>query len=196
MVARGIFVDVEMRKSTVDHWDQPRMIGVLVDGEYTAYACREYLRTSVDFQKKSKPEQNWEFEDASTVFSLLMDKAKFEDRRIIAYSNHEKKVMNAIFPEKRDLISSVYFDANMRKWFQENRGTSFRRLRRNNHQKFFSSVGLKDFLGLDYVGYSVPTFFLGFSPAKALSNLEDHINRHGEHANINWRRKVAAEWQS
>ena len=46
---RAIFVDVEMRVSRdVDAWHEPPMIGVLLEGVYTAYACKPFLKSSVE----------------------------------------------------------------------------------------------------------------------------------------------------
>jgi hypothetical protein len=67
IVERGIFIDVEMRMN--DPLDSPRMIGVLVDGRYTAYACDEIFRTSVAYQNEHKPAQNWLFSPAADIFS-------------------------------------------------------------------------------------------------------------------------------
>ena len=184
---RGIFIDVEMRKN--DLLDSPRMIGVLIDGKYTAYACDEIFRTSVAYQKEHKPEQSWCFCPAAALLSGVMAHAEREDRKIVAYSEHEKNILKAIFPDQHIKIENLYFNANMKKWFEQNRGTSFRQLRRARQGQYNNKVGLKDFLDLDYIDYTVPTFFKGFSPAKAIGNLEDQLKRHGDHKSITGRRK-------
>ena len=188
---KAIFIDVEMRKSReVDPWDNPPIVGVLIDGEYTAYACKSFLETSVAYQKLNKKEQNWKYSPSTElVFSNLIDLATREGRKIVAYSNHEKKVMNAIFPDKKTIIKDIYVDANMKNWFKKNRGTTFRRLKKNKKGEYNKSVGLKDFLHLDYVDYEIPNFFKGFSPAAALSRIEKQIATHGSHSDIKSRRK-------
>ena len=189
---RAIFVDVEMRGSRdVDAWHEPPMIGVLLEGVYTAYACKPFLKSSVEYQNLKKREQNWKYcESASEVFSKLIDLAVNEDRKIVAYSNHEKKVMNAIFPDRKELIKEIYVDANMKNWFKKNRGTTFRKLKRNKKGQYNKSVGLKDFLNLEYVDYQIPKFFKGFSPASALTNIENQIKTNGTHSEITSRRKA------
>lgn len=185
IVERGIYVDVEKRTNDT----LPRMIGVLIDGKYTAYACDEIFRTSVAYQKEHKPEQSWCFCPAAALLSGVMAHAEREDRKIVAYSEHEKNILKAIFPDQHIKIENLYFNANMKKWFEQNRGTSFRQLRRARQGQYNNKVGLKDFLDLDYIDYTVPTFFKGFSPAKAIGNLEDQLKRHGDHKSITGRRK-------
>ena len=158
---KAIFVDVEMRmKREVDSWQEPPMVGVLIDGVYTAYACKAFLKSSVEYQNLKKREQNWIYsESAKQVFSKLIDLAVNDGRKIVAYSNHEKKVMNAIFPDRKALIKKIYVDANMKDWFKKNRGTTFRKLKRNKKGEYDESIGLKDFLSLEYVDYEIPKFF-------------------------------------
>ena len=189
---KAIFVDVEMRmKREVDSWQEPPMVGVLIDGVYTAYACKAFLKSSVEYQNQKKGEQNWIYsESAKQVFSKLIDIAVNDGRKIVSYSNHEKKVMNAIFPDRKALIKKIYVDANMKDWFKKNRGTTFRKLKRNKKGEYGESIGLKDFLSLEYVDYEIPKFFKGFSPASALTRIENQIKTHGVHSKIKPRRKA------
>jgi len=189
IVERGIFVDVEMRKN--DPLDSPRMIGVLADGKYTAYACDEIFRTSVAYQNEHKPAQNWLFSPAADIFSDIMHQAEREDRKIVAYSEHEMNILKVIFPDQHDRIENLYFNANVKQWFKKNRGPTYRRLRRNARSgEFNRKVGLKDFLTLNFVPYQIAPCSIGLSPAKAIGLLEGQLNRHGDHSSISKGRKA------
>ena len=187
IVERGIFIDVEMRMN--DPLDSPRMIGVLVDGRYTAYACDEIFRTSVAYQNEHKPEQSWGFYPAADLFSDVMNQAEATNRKIVAYSEHEKNILKAMFPDQHDRIENLYYNANMRKWFRDNMPSEYNHLRAARKGQYNSKVGLIDFLGLDEIDYNVPSFFKTFSTAKAIGNLEDQLRRHGDHKLITGRRK-------
>jgi len=184
---RGIFIDVEMRMN--DPIDAPRMIGVLVEGRYTAYACDDIFRTSVAYQNEHKPEQSWGFSPAADLFSDIMHQAESTDRKIVAYSEHEKNIIKAIFPDQHDRIDNLYFNANMSRWFRRNHRADFQNLRDQRQGQYNTRVGLKDFLDLEYIDYEVPRFFRGFSPATAIKNLEEQLQRHGDHKSITGRRK-------
>ncbi|MBT8036918.1 MAG: hypothetical protein KJO21_05180 [Verrucomicrobiae bacterium] len=67
--------------------------------------------------------------------------------------------------------------------------SEYNRLRAARQGQYNSKVGLIDFLGLDEIDYTVPTFFERFSPAKAIGNLEDQLRCHGDHKLITGRRK-------
>ena len=113
----------------MDAWHEPPMIGVYWRG---LHRLREpFLKSSVEYQNLKKREQNWKYCESASDFSKLIDLSVNEDRKIVAYSNHEKKVMNAIFPDRKELIKEIYVDANMKNWFKKNRGTTFRKLKRN-----------------------------------------------------------------
>jgi hypothetical protein len=185
---RAIYFDVEMR--AIDPLDSPRIIGVLVDESYTAYACAPHLESSVAYQQSAHPEQNWVFANPAEVLEDHLEWAESENRHLVAYTNHEKKIFNALIPACRQRVAARYFDANMREWFQIHRGTTYRRLKREKAGQYNSTVGLKDFLRLGYIDYSVPDFFLRFSPADALRKLEDQLTRHGDHSGITGRRKA------
>lgn len=185
IVERGIFIDVEMRMND----GVPPMIGVLVDGRYTAYACDEIFRTSVAYQNEHKPEQNWGFYPAADLFSDVMNQAEATDRKIVAYSEHEKNILKEIFPDQHDRIENLYYNANMRKWFRKNMRNEYSRLERERRGQYNSKVGLIDFLSLDEINYTVPNFFKKYSPASAIGKLRDQLRRHGDHRSITGRRK-------
>ena len=50
-----------------------------------------------------------------------MAHAEREDRKIVAYSEHEKNILKAMFTDQHDRIEGLYFNANkvVQKWFRE-----------------------------------------------------------------------------
>ena len=107
----GIFFDVEMRTEDQD----PALIGVLVDEEFTITCLEEGLRPAAEHA-------GLEVVNPHEFFTSLLLKAEEEDRALVAYTFHEFEVLEKMFHENSeenkhllDILNRRYVNANARK---------------------------------------------------------------------------------
>ena len=172
-IRRAIYIDFEQRIKE----DIPQIAGVLIDKEYTCYVVDPRLENAVTNWRIKRRKENWNYIEAKELVLRLLDKAESEDRRIIGYSNAElNTIVNLVGNEKR--IKNLYFNANMVNWFKIRRKKTYKRLKaeiKTDECRWNKTVGLKDFLLLDYVDYKYPKDLIGFSAAKSLGDTLKHL---------------------
>ena len=166
IIQNGIYIDFEMRIKD----NNPQMIGVLIDGTYECIVTGQKLQSSAEYK-------GLEFRRPKAYLRELLDRAEGERRKVIAYSTHERDLMETLLPERTDQIKKLYKNANMRKWFnrfvQTQNGEPYRQAFQALQQEVagqpFANIGLKDLLQL--VGYDYPRGFKNFSPATKITGI-------------------------
>lgn len=169
LVARGIFLDFEQMMNE----EKPQIAGVLINNEHKCYVIDPRLEIVVRDRIDSRKTENWCYSNAEDLLCRLLKLAEDEERHIIGYSNAEKNNMNLILG-KEELINRIYYNANMASWFRKRRRITYKRLIKeikNDNTRWKKTVGLKDLLELEYVGYNYPKELKRYSPAKALREM-------------------------
>ena len=180
IVNRGIYLDFEKQ---IDD-EKPAIAGVLVDDDYTCYGLDPIIEEAVTILQSSRDNEQWEFQDVNTFALSILERAEQEGRKIIGYTMTERNLLVELIGEE-ERIDNVYFDANIAPWFRERYRRTYRRLRRENRNdarwRTNSSVGLKDFLSLGWVGYTYPSDLRNYSPATALGRMRTELQRRGNY---------------
>lgn len=180
IIQNGIYIDFEKRIKDKN----PQIMGVLIDGTYECIVTGQKLQSSAEYA-------GLEFCRPRAYLRKLLDRAEGERRKVIAYSTHERVLMERLLPERKNQIKELYKNANMKQWFQnfvwtqagEPYRQAFQALQQEVAGQAFTNIGLKDLLQL--VGYDYPRGFKKFSPATKITGIINMLHdaiRQGEHA--------------
>ena len=182
MVSRGIYLDFEMGMEK----EIPQIAGVLVDGEYTCYVTDPLLEEAAE-SRAGRPGENWRFREAEDLVRWILDKAEGEGRRIMGYSTYDRSIMVRLAGDEEARIESLYYNANMAKWFRKRRKSTYNKILRaikKDRKRRRKKVGLKDILMLDFIHYDYPRYLKSYSPGRALREMLGFLEERGEHARV------------
>jgi len=151
-IDRAIWIDIEMRKADTI----PALSGWMIDKEYHVAVHDELLIEAAE-------EKKIQFIDPVIHFEKLLDLAKKEDRVIVAYSTHDYKFIKPLSKLLSLELNERYVSANYSKWFKINIPELYNKAqekqknkpkgKRSLKKKSGYTLGLKDFLKLDEIGY-------------------------------------------
>lgn len=175
---RGIYLDFEQGMNE----EIPQIAGVLIDGEYTCYIVDPRLEGAAEDRRVKRRGERWRYREAEELAYSLLNTAEEEGRRIIAYSTAEKITLVELIGEKKR-ISGLYLNANTASWFRKRRKTTYNRIKREIKRsgRWRKTVGLKDILGLNFVGYDYPRNLKNYSPGRALRDMLSSLKERGDH---------------
>ncbi len=100
VLSRSVIIDFEGFKK-----QPPTLCGVLKDGVFTQVVFDEILSPAISLTEKNEPEWLIHFEDRQKHLDNLVEMAFGENRKIIAFSKHERDVLGG----KR--VADIYIDA-------------------------------------------------------------------------------------
>ena len=164
---RAIWIDFEGRKN-----QEPCLAGVLVDGDYSS------IILNPNFVRISEKKNLRQLSLGDFVLDMLSCSYQ-HNRVIVAWSEHELKIM-----EEFDSVNlyKKYRNANLlvKRFFKKRRRVTYKNLleksKKDKENKLNRGVGLKDYLGVDFVKYDYPVDFECFSPAGTISEIEKAIS--------------------
>jgi hypothetical protein len=150
ILENGICIDFEQRKND----KTPAMIGVYEDKAYRCYILDDEL-TRVSYVKANGKR------DTVAFLEALLNRAIADGRFLVAFSEHEKNIISAILPHRADDVDGQYINVNViaRGFFNRKRRRTMKLLRASKLAEtngYTSKIGLKDYLGLDYVRFRYP----------------------------------------
>ena len=169
---RAIYIDFEGREEK-----PPSLVGVLVDNVYSAIILNPEFKSVAENRKLfEQPLEQFVTDTLSTACR--------ERRVIVAWSEHELNTMQEF---NDGTLEERYRNANkLVKNFFKTKPT-FKKLKKEIKKSAKwnkNKVGLKDLLWLDYVKYVYPTHLKSFSPAKAISRMEDQLAKYSDYLKV------------
>jgi hypothetical protein len=151
-VERAIWLDVEMRKAD----EIPAISGWMIENEYQVAVHDELLIAAAK-------EKGIRFIDPVVHFEELLGLAEDEGRVIVSYTSHEYNKIQPLSAKLVEGLGRKYVSASYSKWFERNIPELFEkaqekqkrksRKKRSFKKKSGYTLGLKDFLKLDEIGY-------------------------------------------
>lgn len=163
----------------------PSIAGILCDGEFRQVCFNPTL-------KDAAIEKGLEYSILESFLDELLSECIDEKRLIIGYSSREYNVFCEALPSRVEDINSVYLNALATKWFSNRYRIEINTLKSKKKKSKYiydRKVGLKDFLDLEVVGYPLPSWVKGVSPAKAIRRLEKAITDVGDYGSVTRRTK-------
>ena len=165
--------------------EAPSMVGILCDGDFRQVCFNSTL-------KDAAIEKGLEYSSLESFLDELLTECIDEKRLIIGYSSREYNVFCEVLPGRVEEVNSVYLNALATKWFSNRYRIEMNTLKSKKKKSKYMherKVGLKDFLDMEVVGYPLPSWAKGVSPAKAIRRLEKAINNAGDYASVTPRTK-------
>ena len=151
-VERAIWLDIEMRKAD----EIPAISGWMIDNEYQVAVHDELLIAAAK-------DKGIRFIDPVVHFEELLGLAEDEGRLIVSYTTHEYNKIQPLSAKLGEGLGRKYVSANYSKWFERNMPELFEKAQGNQKRKSRKkrsfkkksgyTLGLKDFLKLDEIGY-------------------------------------------
>ena len=165
-----IWIDCEMREKD----EYPTLTGLVVgdSNEFQLFIHDNAFNQLVD-NVKDKSINVVCFSWKELVNSLIK-KVENEGFIIAGYSSHEYEMINNA--ASGNLQEEKYLNANISKWWKKNRLSEYTTLKNkiiSKPSRRYNTIGLKDFLRLNSVGYNYPKppYLNGFSPASAIKRI-------------------------
>ena len=181
IIDRAYCIDVEMRQVDTD----PAMMGLACGNDFKQVVFDQKLSAAAKYR-------NLEVVDLHSYLDDLVSSAKRSGRVLIAYSTHEQELLCDLLPNRTDDISSIYCNANLRKWMKHNFSDQYAEAKKKEKRRLVAAkqrgpvkMGLKQLLKMPVVQYpGVSSAGIG-SPAKALQ----YVRKYPDHLTIGAKRK-------
>ena len=169
-IDRSYCFDVEMRL----HDEDPAMMGLAYGNDFKQVVFDQRLSVAAKYR-------DLEVVDLHSYLDELISLAKKSGSVLIAYSTHEQDLLCELLPNRADDISSIYCNANLRKWMKRNFPDQYAEAKEKERRRLVATkqrrpvkVGLKQLLKMPVVQYAeVSSAGIG-SPAKALQYVRTH----------------------
>jgi hypothetical protein len=170
IIDQAYCIDVEMRQVDTD----PAMMGLAYGNDFKQVVFDQKLSAAAKYR-------DLEVVDLHSYLDDIVSLAKKSDSVLIAYSTHEQDLLCELLPNKADDISSIYCNANLRKWMKRNFPDQYAEAKEKERRRLVATkqrrpvkVGLKQLLKMPVVQYAeVSSAGIG-SPAKALQYVRTH----------------------
>ncbi len=164
IIDRAYCIDVEMRKVDPD----PAMMGLAYGNDFKQVVFDQKLSAAAKYR-------DLEVVDLDSYLDDIVSSAMKSDSVLIAYSTHEQDLLCELLPSKAADISSIYCNANLRKWMKRNFPDQYAEAEEKEKRRLVATkqrrpvkMGLKQLLKMPVVQYpEVSSAGIG-SPAKAL----------------------------
>ena len=176
-----IWMDFEARSN--EH--PPRLVGMQTGEKFKQLIFHNSLASAAD----AKGIELVSWNDFLLNLASFLSAGAF----IAGYSAHERMILEKDFNQLETGMRPKqfnYIDCNAKKWYKDRFPREFKAMA--SAAGDFSSVGLKQFLKIDRIGYDYPRHLGSFQPATRLHQFEQQSIKHGDYAN--WSKGSKRAW--
>lgn len=183
---RAIFFDFEMREAD----ETPALIGMLCEDDFQQVALDSQLHTAAEYTNNKEDDSRVYTANPHEYLADLINRAESEDRLLIAYTNHEKDILNEMFSIRSESrlfveeLDHLYLNANAKRWFKRNYPAECETALQVEQARLVQAgqlppsgrvtLGLKPLLRMPIVNYESANHVGIGSPAKAIAYVRSH----------------------